>query len=1099
MRNQSKIMNQLSIANRDSLVEAVATKRTSLARLACAVLLAGIFGGASAGCHKGSVGGSESNLPQGSLGLHPGQPPSGGQMFLVEPNDGGRGSSLHILRMRWGKLADVRDQNGILRLRDFVVNENVQSGDAWTVEINPVSEKTSVTILHPFSNEATSDFVAAVSSLESDLTQLPDVSLSPSELPPFPLVPRNAVIVIHFDDLVDPNKVTADTIKVLRGYPPTAPFDARILPDPSHGDLADHDDLPGLEFYSTRILVDPTVSVVEAAQTSPPLPVNSLGLPASITLGQPNVALRIPTAISAEEGQTYILTNPTNHPVASTGNGSVDFTTPTRDVVRALRSGGAFLVTGDTNNGFLADAVPPNLLGTQAVSVTNVAAGPAPQTFLCDLDYVLGTCASRLLAGDVIQQGDVFAEVICPPFQTCSPGVPVTGDLVGTVATAVYFRIIAANPLGGPQTLEPGGGQVSMRFHAGVADGKVPCFVRFPLAGLPPDRDISPLSPVVVRFTEPMDPASVKPFDSLMILRKDPALPTPLNAYDFIPASLASTTDLREFTSTPVLPLTHDPALAPPSNAETYFLQVVGGANGATDLAGNPLETNVPRILFRLDPTAAKQDTNGFALRFESNDEVPTIGGTGLPVGAGLPELRGQFLLDPDRQVLKPRPVSHFSLAADRTQAIPAAMPVAPGVQTPLSRLGSKLQTLWRYCDLGLTLLDEANFNIDVEGINWAPAGGATISDHYTRFEMSLAHSRFLPDESIDPAQLPNVVPRYPLSGLVGTFAQNQADATNDPLRTMFPVQGGPTGYTVIPTDIFTGVSGTNFMPWPMNRNVPASFKRYYTWRDTALTIRAGGPGGPGAELEIVAGPNPAPPAPPVNGVPFPPNQVATIGLPLLMEFRCYPDQGASGLNFFDVSLAFVGNPPTLFPFFRTHSTGGVDTSLQTVAKDPDLELVADGGFNPAGTPPGITTPPSDQTFFLGQLDLVVRISRVHTIWFSTGSTLVQYAPPVLEPRPQDQPEGTQVVLHYRGATTLANNTLLTDATKLEAYGNRNTWITPPVAGADPVFLNNDSSWKSALSELNGASFFQARITLISNASSNLTPELSAVGFAYRK
>jgi hypothetical protein len=1082
-------MNQPSLVHREPRVDGSVRLGALRALLVSSCVLAGVL----AGCHKGSVGGSASHLPQGSLGLHPGQPPSGGQMFLVEHNDGGHESSLHLLRIRWGRLADVRDETGILRLRDFVVNENVQSGDDWLVETNPVSEKTSITILHPFSSDASSDFVAAVQFLESDLTQVPDVSLSPSELPPFPLVPRNAAIVLQFDDLIETSKITSDTIKVLRGYPPESPFDARILPDPCHGDLADFDNLPGQEYYATRIIIDTTVSTVEAALTSPPLPVNSIGLPASLTLGQPNVALRMPTKLSSEAGQTYILTNPTNHPLASSGNGSVDFTSPTRDIVRALRSGGATAVTGDINNGFLADAVAPNVLGTQAVTITNVATAPVPQTYVCDLDYVLGTCASRLLAGDVIQQGDVFAEVVCPPFLTCPPDSFVTGDLVGTVASTVFFRIIASDPFGGPQTLEDGAGQVSMRFHSQVSAGKVACFVRFPQMGLPPDRDVAPQSPAIVRFTEPMDPASLKPFDSMMILRKDPDLP-PLTAYDFVVGGVSATTDLREFTFTPVLPLTHDPAQAPPANAETYFLQIVGGATGPTDLSGNPLGTTMPRVSFRLDPTAAKQDTSGFALRFSSNDEIATIGGTGPTVGLGLPELRGQFLLDTERQVIKPRPVSHFTAAADRTQIVPAAMAVAPGVQTPLSRMGSKLQTLWRYCDVGFTLLDEVNFNVDVEGLDWAPAGGATNSDHFTHFEMSLAHCKWLPDESIDPAQLPNIVPLFPVSGVVPTYAQNQADATNDPLRKVYPVTAGPTGYTVIPTDIFTGTSGTNFMPWPMNRNVSANLKTYYTWRDTALRVLSA-PAGSGAELTIVNT---------LTGLgtpmaPFPPGTVPTIGLPLLMEFRCYPDDGASGLNLFDVNLAFVGNPPTLFPFFRAHSTGGVNASLQVVAKDPDLQFVADGGFNPAGTPPGITTPPNDQTFYLGQMDLVVRISRVHSIWFSTGSALVQYAPPVIEPRPQDQPEGTQVFLDFRGATTLTNNALLTDATKLEAYGNRNTWITPPVPAPDPSFLSNDASWKSTMSQVNGAPFFQTRITFVSNASTNLTPELSALGFAYRK
>jgi hypothetical protein len=231
---------------------------------------------------------------------------------------------------------------------------------------------------------------------------------------------------------------------------------------------------------------------------------------------------------------------------------------------------------------------------------------------------------------------------------------------------------------------------------------------------------------------------------------------------------------------------------------------------------------------------------------------------------------------------------------------------------------------------------------------------------------------------------------------------------------------------------------------------------------------------------------------------PFPPsNNVPTIGLPLLMEFRCYPDDGALGLNAFDVSIATASSS---VPNFRAFSTGGVNTANVAVQKDPDLQIVANGGFNPTSVPvPGATTLPVDNTFYIGQLDLVIRISRVHSIWFSTGSSLVQYAPPVIEPRPQDQPEGTQVVLHYRGATTVTNQILLTDATKLDAYGNRSTWVTPPVGGGDPTFFNNDATWKSSITSLNTAQYFQLRMTLISNAQTNLNPEVSALGFAYRR
>jgi hypothetical protein len=621
-----------------------------------------------------------------------------------------------------------------------------------------------------------------------------------------------------------------------------------------------------------------------------------------------------------------------------------------------------------------------------------------------------------------------------------------------------------------------------MRYTSNVAAGKLPCFVRFPAITLPPDQGVAPTSSVIVRFTEPMDPASLKPFDSLMLMRKDPATnPTP-TAYDFVVGAVTGSADLREFTFQPALPLTRT---AP--TPESYWIQVLSGALGVKDLPGNQLATTIPPILFRLDAVATTQNTSGFALRFNSTDEISGIGGDASTGGVGKRELRGQYLINTEFQVLRPRPVTHFTAAADRTQPVPSIMAAfAPGVQTPLSKLGSKLQTLWRYCDVGFALLDESNYNVDIEGLSWAPTGGAVVADNFTRFEMSLCHCLRLPDETLDA----NLLPNFPASGLVTQYSLNLLNATTDPLRKVYPVTGGPSGYSVIPTDLFQGPTGTNFMPWPLNRNVPTANFTFYTWRDTALLAKGAPADSPGAELPIVFQVTGITPATP--GVPYSQNNVRTVGLPILMEFRCYPDDDALGLNAFDISVATGASSR---PNFRAFSTGGVNTSNQIIRKDPDLQTLATGGFNPTSTPtPGATTIPVDNSFYIGQMNLVTRISRVHSIWFDSTSGTVQYSAPVVEPRATDQPEGTSVVLEYRGATALTTQQLLTDAASIDPYGD-----PTPATLTGPTFLNNDATWKSSITSLNGARFFQVRVSFISNAETNLGPELSALGFTYRR
>ena len=109
------------------------------------------------------------------------------------------------------------------------------------------------------------------------------------------------------------------------------------------------------------------------------------------------------------------------------------------------------------------------------------------------------------------------------------------------------------------------------------------------------------------------------------------------------------------------------------------------------------------------------------------------------------------FFFDLERGVIKPRPVTYSGVTADRTNPVPSIMiPFPPGVQTPLSPLGSKLHTVWRYADFGWQVLDETKHNVDVIGLNWSPIGGQVLSDFFEEFEIRLSHSRRLPDEAIN-------------------------------------------------------------------------------------------------------------------------------------------------------------------------------------------------------------------------------------------------------------------------------------------------------------------------------------------------------------
>ena len=66
-----------------------------------------------------------------------------------------------------------------------------------------------------------------------------------------------------------------------------------------------------------------------------------------------------------------MLTNPTNHPLASVGNGPVDFSDPTLPVLRALRAGGDPDFTSDPYNGFMPDSLGPLVIGSSPITIVD--------------------------------------------------------------------------------------------------------------------------------------------------------------------------------------------------------------------------------------------------------------------------------------------------------------------------------------------------------------------------------------------------------------------------------------------------------------------------------------------------------------------------------------------------------------------------------------------------------------------------------------------------------------------------------------------------------------------------------------------------------
>ena len=236
-----------------------------------------------------------------------------GTAWIVDPSEGGQADGLHLEELRWGRLVDVRDQDGILRHRDLLVEESVEAGGA-TYRVAPafLGGPLEVTVSASFGSPA---WHATLEAMKDEVEVVRTRGFQ-EDLPPFTAVPRNAALELRFSDLLDPTTIDAQTVQVRTGLGLDDVHEARILPDPNHGGLA------AGRFLPSRVLVDLAVERAEALATG--LPLNPVGVPGSTTTALPNLGLALPTRSAPGAGQFRILTNPAGKGLAASGSGPVD-------------------------------------------------------------------------------------------------------------------------------------------------------------------------------------------------------------------------------------------------------------------------------------------------------------------------------------------------------------------------------------------------------------------------------------------------------------------------------------------------------------------------------------------------------------------------------------------------------------------------------------------------------------------------------------------------------------------------------------------------------------------------------------------------------
>ena len=101
------------------------------------------------------------------------------------------------------------------------------------------------------------------------------------------MVPRNAALVLGFNQPIRPGSLSPQTVRVIEAGPSPRALEVRLLVDPRD---------------PRRVIVDPVLSAEEAASLG--IPPNAVGFPEAADAISRNLEVRIPTRRDPSIGQT---------------------------------------------------------------------------------------------------------------------------------------------------------------------------------------------------------------------------------------------------------------------------------------------------------------------------------------------------------------------------------------------------------------------------------------------------------------------------------------------------------------------------------------------------------------------------------------------------------------------------------------------------------------------------------------------------------------------------------------------------------------------------------------------------------------------------
>jgi hypothetical protein len=114
------------------------------------------------------------------------------------------------------------------------------------------------------------------------------------------------------------------------------------------------------------------------------------------------------------------------------------------------------------------------------------------------------------------------------------------------------------------------------------------------------------------------------------------------------------------------------------------------------------------------------------------------------------------------------------------------------------------------------------------------------------------------------------------------------------------------------------------------------------------------------------------------------------------------------------------------------------------------------------------------------------------------GGSGLLFNPPLLEPTPLEQPNGSRLNLAFRGAVSVLPVEITQNASLLDGYGDQYDGAARNLPNPNVTFVG-DQEWKSDISQVDGSAFYQVRLTFESNTETGVGPRLSAVGVTWQR